>query len=70
MNIDNEITQLEKALAKLRSQKELGFSFQTNSGDEDYNIRDCHQIIWGSDGRFAGIVQNVAVMKKYMESLK
>jgi len=50
--------------------EEQGFSFEELITVQHYVIRDDHEVVYDTDGNFAGIVKNVAVMQKYMESLK
>ena len=70
MSIKDDIAELEAHLAELRQQEEQGFSFEELITVQHYDIRDDHEVVYDTDGNFAGIVKNVAVMQKYMESLK
>lgn len=69
MNIDYEIEHTEKALTALRERKAAGFFFAESYSD-NYNLEDNHTIVFSSSGDLAGIVVDMVVMEKYMESLK
>jgi len=70
MSIKDDIAELEAQIAELRKQEEQGFSFLEIACGDSYGIRDDHELVYDLEDNLAGIVVNVAVMQKYMESLK
>lgn len=68
-SIAEEIKKLEIKIAELRRQEAQGFTWY-GAMDEEYQIRDDHEVVLDTEGNIAGIVQNVEVMKKYMASLE
>jgi hypothetical protein len=67
MSIEQDIATHEAILVALRKKLARGYEVGERNGFEfeEYTLRDDHEVVYDTDGNFAGIVINQKIMTNY-----